>query len=231
MILYTLDSFYRSDEYKKFRKVVIAERTRPDKYVYCEYCGKPIVKAYDLITHHKKELTETNVNDALISLNPELIMLLHFKCHNIIHRRFGEEAKKQVYIVYGAPFSGKTSWVMENASPNDLIVDMDSIFQMISINDRYVKNERLKSAAFEVRDKLLEIIKYRSGKWQDAYVIGGYPLLMDRKRLEQRLNAVSIFIDTPKEKCIERLYEDDARDLVEWSKYIYEWFDRYQPDD
>ena len=38
----------------------------------------------------------------------------------------------------------------------------------------------------------------RKGKWKNAYVIGGYPAKMERERLEQRLNAESIFISEDK---------------------------------
>ncbi|MGN0768453.1 MAG: hypothetical protein ACI4M8_03755, partial [Christensenellales bacterium] len=65
----TLSDFYRSKEWADFRQVIIAERTRADGFVYDEVTGKPIVKAYDLILHHKIELTLENVNDCNITLN------------------------------------------------------------------------------------------------------------------------------------------------------------------
>lgn len=227
---FTIENFYKSDQWVGFRNVVILERQNPkDKINYCEHCGKPIVDDYDLILHHKEELTNENVNDYSISLNQEMVEVICFKCHNIKHSRFGYEARKRVYLVYGAPCSGKTSWVKEVAQPNDLIVDLDSIYEMISSNGRYIKPNRLKSVAFEIRDKLLEVIKYRSGKWQNAYVIGGYPIYMERKRLLDRINAEEVFINTDKQKCLERLYSvSDDRNRNEWEKYIYEWFERYQ---
>ena len=48
-----LYEFYRSKEWESFRKVVIAERVKEDGFVYDEVTGKPIVKAYDIILHHK----------------------------------------------------------------------------------------------------------------------------------------------------------------------------------
>lgn len=44
-----LFEFYRSDEWKNFREVVISERTKDDGFIYDEMTGKPITKAYDLI--------------------------------------------------------------------------------------------------------------------------------------------------------------------------------------
>ena len=107
---------------------------------------------------------------------------------------------------------------------------MDNIHQMISVNDRYDKNDRLNSVVFEVRDKLYELIKYRSGKWQNAYVIGGLPLVGDRERLCKRLNTDNlIFIEADKDECFRRLNERSmsAEARAKWSNYIQDWFDKF----
>ena len=56
--MFTLFTFYRSDEWQRFRDTIIAERTQEDGYIYDEVTVKPILKDYDLILHHKIELTE-----------------------------------------------------------------------------------------------------------------------------------------------------------------------------
>ena len=206
--------FYNSDEFLRLKEYLADERKNPDDgLVYCEHCGRPIIKKYDMIAHHKQELTEQNINDYMISLNPDMIMLVHFKCHNEVHRRFGKEGYRNVYIVYGPPCSGKTTFVQNNAGPNDIIVDMDSIYQMITINDRYIKPDRLKMNAFAVRDCLY------------AYVISGLPMAMERQRLEIRLNASSVFIDVDVDTCKARAQErSNAEETI---KYIEEWFSMY----
>lgn len=229
--MYTLETFYKSKEWEKFRDIVINESLNDKGDLICAHCGKVIVNRYDTIVHHTIKLTDTNVNDYTISLNPKNVEVICFKCHNKEHKRFGYEAMKQVYIVYGPPCGGKTTWVHDNASPNDLIVDMDSIHEMVSVNNRYVKNGRLSSVVFEVRDKLYDVIKYRSGKWQDAYVIIGAPYKMDRERLMVRLGGASlVYIDTAKVECYKRLLKRDMpyKQMEEWQKYIDDWFDKYQ---
>ena len=233
-----LQKFYHSKKWESFRKVFIAEHTSDDGFVYCAICGKPILKAYDLIVHHKNELSEENVADATVSLNPDNVECVHFKCHNILHNRFSEghgatftrAVKKQVFIVYGSPCSGKSTWVSENATANDLIVDLDSIWQMISINNRYEKPAALKSVVFELRDKMYDIIKYRSGKWYTAYVITGGAMKGDRDRLVQRIGADDlIFIDTPYAECIKRCGNRGDK-VDEWISYVNDWFNTFQPD-
>lgn len=222
-------SFYKSKEWVKFRNVIISERTQADGYVYCDMCHKPILKRYDLIIDHITELTDDNVNDISISLNPDNVRCLHFECHNKRHERFGKQnymnRTKQVHIIYGAPCSGKSTYVYEHAGANDLVVDMDSIYSSISINERYNKPDRLNAAAFAVRDCLYDIIKYRSGRWQDAYIIAGVPRSGDRQRLKERVNADDlIFIDASRDDCLDRAADRPG----EWKKYIDDWFDAHE---
>lgn len=231
-----LERFYKSKEWESFRQIVIAEKTNEDGFVICEHCGKPILKPYDLIVHHKEELTEQNVKDYKIALNPNNMAVVHFKCHNQIHERFGYGNKgqqrpykprpKKVYIVYGSPCSGKTTWVKENATPNDIVVDIDSIYECISINDRYNKPEGLRSVVFDVRDKLYDVIKYRNGNWTNAYIITGGALIGDRERLAKRTGADDfIFINTSKTECLIRARQN--RD-ESWIGYIESWFEHFQ---
>ena len=224
--MHTLYSFYRSEEWELFRKLIIEERTKPDGFIYDEVTGKPILHRYDLILHHKIELTEENVNDVNISLNPENIMVVSHRTHNEIHGRFCGNTMRRAYIVYGPPLAGKTQWVRENKGVGDFVVDIDSIWQCISGDERYQKPNTLKQIAFRIRDAEIDAIKYRLGSWRAAYLIGGYPIGTQRKRLAEELEAQEIFIDVSKEECLRRLYSaDTGRDRDAWSDYIEGWFE------
>ena len=226
----TLDTFYKSREWEKLVSLLRVQRVNENGDVICAYCGEPIVRAYDCIGHHVTELDESNVNDAMISLNPDNIQLVHHRCHNRIHKKFyhGEDVR-QVFLVYGSPMAGKTTWVHSVQNDGDLIVDMDSIWQAVSGCDRYTKPAVLNSVVFGVRDYLIESVKYRRGKWRNAYVIGGYPLVSERERLCRMLRAREVFIDTSKQECIDRLLVCDDRNRDEWMRYIDEWWRKYSP--
>lgn len=230
--MYTFKTFYKSKEWEQLIAILRLERiNKEDGILYCEHCGKPLIHKYDIIAHHKIELTEANVNDVNISLNPDNIVLIHFRCHNEIHQRFGYEQQK-VYIVYGSPLAGKTTFVKENSSKDDLILDIDKIWQCISNSNKYEKPNRLKTNVFIIRDCILDMIKCRSGKWRNAWIIGTYPLAMDRKRLMDATGAELIHIDTSKEECLKRLYNDPERQQVitEWESYINDYFNKYKED-
>lgn len=223
-------SFYRSKEWRDLIRSLKQERLDDNGQIICEYCGRPIVKAYDIIGHHKIELDDENVNNYDVSLNPDNIALVHHHCHNSIHNKLGYKVR-QVFIVYGAPLSGKTTYVNESMSEGDLIIDIDSIWQCVSGLPRYKKPGRLRANVFDVRDKLIENAKYRRGKWNNCYIIGGYPLQSERERLARELGAREVFIEASESECMARLESiEDGRDVNEWREYITEWFDRYKKD-
>lgn len=224
--MFDLFSFYRSKEWCLLIQHIRHDRLNSEGLIICEYCGKPIIKEYDCIAHHKIYLTEDNVNDYSISLNPDNIMLVHHKCHNIIHDKLSYRGRK-VYMVYGAPLAGKETYVNAVKGDGDLIVNINSIWQCVSGGDG--KPNRLKSIVFGIRDYMLDSIKYRCGKWNNAYIIGGYPLISERERLCKELGAEEIFIDTSKEECLKRLEACEDRDKEEYTKYILDWFDKYIP--
>ena len=227
---FTLSTFYKSDEWYKLTRTIKLERVNESGLIICEHCKKAITKPYDCICHHYKTyLTEENVNNYDISLNPDNIMLVHHKCHNEIHNKLGY-VNREVFLVYGSPLSGTSTYVKSIMNPGDFILDIDNIWECVSNCDRYIKPGKLNSIVFGTRDLLIEMIKMRLGKWNCAYVVGGYPLISERERLIKSLGAREIYIESTKEECLERLkHVEDARDKNEWKKYIEDWWIKYAP--
>lgn len=231
MFFTSLSQFYNSAEWRSFRQMLIAERiNKADGILYDELNGQPLVNAYDIVLHHIQPLTMQNVNDYSISLNPANIMIVSHRSHNEIHKRFGYCTERKVYYVYGAPCSGKTTFVNNIKGNSDIVVDMDNIWQCITGGARYEKPPALKTNAFMLRDNLLDMVKTRAGKWERAFVIEGGALKAERERRINVLGAEGIYIDTDKESCLKRLANDDNRteqQKQEWRKYIQQWFDDF----
>lgn len=224
----TLSAFYNSREWLEFKTALIGQRRASDGFVYCEHCGKPMLKMSDIIPHHYKTfLNIDNVNDAAISLNPDNIQLVHFRCHNEIHNRFGAWTR-HIYLVYGSPLSGKSTYVKERAGAHDLIIDIDRIYACITNNPPYIKSNRLYDNMKAVHDSLLDSVKYKRGKWINAFIVQTLPFVGERERLAREYGAELIHIDTDKETCIARLEScPDGRDKDEWRKYIDKYWERY----
>lgn len=213
-----LKKFYWSKTWRELSYKLKIERNGK-----CGRSGEIFLDFSKLIAHHKIELTEDNVDDPNIALNPDNIEIISHKEHNKEHRRFGN--KRNVYIVYGSPLSGKTTMVKEIMQYGDIVLDLDEIWKALSFQEEYIKPNSLKFNVFKARDDLLDQVKTRYGNWYDAYIIGGYPDKYERERLADSLGAELIYVDSTKEECIKRM--TNSNKPSSWLKYIEDWWDHY----
>ncbi len=204
-------------------------RISADGFLKCAHCGKPILKDYECIAHHKKEVTAANLNNPEITLNPANIDLVHLKCHNEIHGRFGYTVKK-VYLIHGSPCSGKSTFVNNQKARGDLVVDIDLIWYAVTGGERWDKPDALKANVFAIYTEMLNQIKTRAGRWRTAYIISAEPFKTKRERLAEQTGAEMIYIPCDFQTAINRLQKDetrkDYRDL--WQEYIKNYFDSFQ---
>lgn len=224
-----LQSFYASTPWRNLRLTLILERGN-----ICEYCGTVIVNTNEIIGHHTIELNDTNVKDHTISLNPELIKLSCFDCHNKQEGHFLNPTNKPrgIYLVYGPPLAGKKTYVIENMSEGDIVVDIDALYEAISYQPKYIKPDKLLTNVIDVQRLLLDHIKTRQGKWRSAWIVGGYADKYRREMTIKDTGATPIFIDTSKDECLMRLgmiKDNRSKSKKEWETYINRWFERYQP--
>ena len=217
---------YASRKWQNYRLQLITESNG-----ICELCQGMFDSAY-LRVHHMTELNDFNISDPDIVYGRDNLQVLCGNCHNKLHERFTKylEEKKQlklerkVYIVTGAPLSGKSTYVRDVATRYDLIVDLDEIFKALSVNPLYDKPNELAPAVFAVRDTLYDFIKTRSGKNHNSYIISGRPL-SELERLAKQLSAELVILESTEAECLERLEHDGSgRDKIMWKKFILDWF-------
>jgi predicted kinase len=203
------------------RALLMLERVNERGDLLCEKCGKPIVNKYDCIGHHKTPLTEGNVNDYTVSLNPDNIALVHHKCHNEIHNRFGSYTR-HVYIVWGSPCAGKSTYVDSVALKDDLIIDIDRIYQAIN----NARSNRLYDNVMQVYRSLIDMARTRNGRWVNAFIVRTFPLKGERERLAASLGAELVYIDTPMDVCLERaLSRAEGYDRI-----VSDFWKKFQPE-
>lgn len=189
----------------------------------CERCGK-VFSAAHLIGHHKTALTVDNVNDVHIALNPDNIEIVCLDCHNKEHNRFGYYEKK-VYLIYGSPLSGKTTAVQQMIYKGDIVLDIDKLWQAVTFQPSHIKPNNVRFNIFALRDNLYDQIKTRYGKWNDAYIIGGYPDKYERERTATELGAELLYIESTKAECLQRRIESGRP--AEYDEYINKWWGRF----
>lgn len=172
---FTLDTFYTSYEWKKFREGFLAQKLLDDGDLIDEITHKPILQKRQAVLHHKQELTEENVNDFNISLNPNNIQLVSMETHSEIHARFGALAHRHIYI---------TSDATGLETSCDLIVDWEKIHKAVGDNNRTL------TTAWQLYNRLLDAIYYRDGKWLSALIIAKKGI--EFNRIKTRLGAEEI---------------------------------------
>ena len=193
----------------------------------CERCGWTPVTKDDwrlLLGHHKIELTEDNVDNADISLNPRNVEIICLNCHNKEHHRFG--GQKQVKIVYGSPLSGKTTLVRQLMEYGDIILDIDALWSALTMQPLFSKPNPCRFNIFKTRDAILDQIKTRYGSWYTAWVIGGYADKTDRERLAQSLGAELIYCESTMQECLDRRRESGRPE--KWDEYIKNFWEIYE---
>lgn len=211
-----LHKFYTSKNWRE-----LSNRLKIECDYVCAKCKNKIRDGKHLIGHHKIELTDTNINNPQISLNPQNIEIICLDCHNNEHRRFGNA--KQVYIIWGSPLSGKSTLVRQLMRCGDIVLDIDALWQAVTLQGNYNKPNNCKYNIFKLRDELLDQIATRYGQWHDAYVIGGYADKCERERVASKLGAGLIYCESNRAECLERAVERPS----DWVGYVNDWWDRF----
>lgn len=126
-----------------------------------------------------------------------------------------------VYLIYGSPCSGKSTYIKEHFKPGDIICDIDYLYSAISLDIPHGTELYAQEVARELHNTLLDIIRDRKGHWRNAYVVCTANTNEKIKNLKERINADEIiFIDTPYEKCAQRVKQRPPYFI--W--LIQEWF-------
>ena len=213
-------NFYQSKEWKDLRKSIILQRGN-----ICAKCNTVVLDSSKLIGHHIEPITDLNLDDTAVTLNPNNIEIICLDCHNKEHNRFGSSLDKQVYIIWGSPCSGKTTYVLENMKFNDIIIDIDYIWSCFSGQPLHIKPQSAKELMYNVHRFVLEQVKLRVGNWKSAYIVSSQRKT-DIDRIAKELGAKVVFIDTDKQTCLNRA--EICRSKI-WRKFINEWFDINTP--
>ena len=129
----------------------------------------------------------------------------------------------KIVIVYGSPCSGKSTFVQNEITDNDLVYDYDLL--LWSICNRKIhtcQKHSFHNAVMNFRKALIDFsLTNENGTF---YLITTYITDYLQEILENVDYEVKL-MDTSKEECLQRLENDETRpDKEEWKALIDKWF-------
>lgn len=131
----------------------------------------------------------------------------------------------RVYVVAGAPGSGKSYLVERRKKPDALVIDQDII--LAEMTGRPVHTQ---ASPKELRLALIERNRRLAGlvdvpREREVWFITTAPRWSDRRRWQEILGARLILLDTPPEVCLDRMRGRPGG--VEWYNVVNYWFSCY----
>lgn len=132
--------------------------------------------------------------------------------------------RSKVYLVCGAPASGKTTYVKQHKEQGDFVLDLDVLRQALGapakVSDCFLPQ------VMAIRDLLYQHIVFNKIGAKTIWVIAGLPERQRRMAVARHLKAELVFLPTPKEECIERAMNDPERQDKEQQRKIIEGYFR-----
>jgi hypothetical protein len=138
------------------------------------------------------------------------------------HPQWLKPSKIPLTIVCGPPCSGKTTYVINNAAPEDTIIDLDNIRRTLDPTFKPWSakhhDEKLLIRAIRVRNmKLAQLTKATKGK---AWFIVGAPHKQERAWWQAKLGGLVVLLNPGIEECKRRAYARNtplaAAGVVAW---------------
>ena len=123
-----------------------------------------------------------------------------------------------IHVILGAPCSGKSTYVKENAKQGDVIVDYDLIAKALGADD-HLPDGHIKQAAFRARKS---VIDYCVESGCEAWVIHSMPT-DEQKEAYKQIGAEFIELETDIETCLQRAVDDNRPPGTE--EIIREYFE------
>jgi len=145
---------------------------------------------------------------------------------DLYYPRYLTPSRIPLFIVCGAPGSGKTTYVNNHKQEGDLIIDLDEIKSLLSGKPRYESEDGWLEPALIERNRILNGLNYTK-RYKRAWFIVGAPKAWERDFWRKLKPKKLIVLETPESECIKRI-KDRPIDLTNAAK---KWWLKYERDE
>ncbi len=127
-----------------------------------------------------------------------------------------------IYIVYGPPMSGKTTYCKSHVKNGDKLFDYDDVMMELSGRDYQDHDEKYHGEILSVRKRMI----YEHDNLNDLYVITTYFSKAIKQELKDK-QYQAVKMDADYVTCIRRLNDTDRPDKETIRIRIMQWFDEH----
>lgn len=161
-------------------------------------------------------------------------------CHECHSRKTQRETRRgrwtgdrmaRVILVGGPPGAGKTRYVSEHMSTDDVVLDVDALAAALTGRPWYERTDAQLHLALDVREFLLLRLKQPVDVFT-AWVITSAASPEERADIAAQCGAVrAIMVMAPFDVCMARIRNDPRRsmDSAAWYTILDKWFRAYRP--
>lgn len=131
----------------------------------------------------------------------------------------------KIVVIYGAPLSGKTTYVQQRMNDEDIVYDYDAIMHAITNNTYQQYKQHVHKIVMDMRDDMITYAKQHDTG--TLYVITTFLSYKLQDDLSTHTNVQYIKMNTSLDECKERLRHSTRTDKEDVMQVIHEWYGKY----
>ncbi len=133
-----------------------------------------------------------------------------------------------LYLIWGPPGSGKTTYAKSKMVDGDIIIDFDLIAEALTGMEVHCIEFSLITRVFDAFNYLVDTEAHFPNV-RNTFIVKPCPTQEDRQRFED-MGAELVFMDTPQmdcvSRCVHRGEKFEKEDFDRWTSVVKKWFEK-----
>lgn len=131
----------------------------------------------------------------------------------------------KIVVVYGAPMSGKTTYVRNAMTEYDLVFDYDALIHAMTSTKYQQHNDNAHTLVMSMRDKMIDHAKQSDNGV--LYIVTTFLSYKLMSEVDTHFNTQYKRMDTSLDECKKRIHDSDRPNKEHVMQVIHEWYGKY----